>query len=103
MGVSFSERVRVAPDVLFRLVGEEGVLLNLQYRNVPGSEPRGDSNVERPWYAPARYRRPTTNCFRSTTWNPRSCARTSRNSSIQLLAQKLIEAGPRTEERRGAT
>jgi hypothetical protein len=29
MAVSFSERVRVAPDVLFRLVGEEGVLLNL--------------------------------------------------------------------------
>lgn len=25
----FSERVRVAPDVLFRLVGDEGVLLNL--------------------------------------------------------------------------
>src|SRR5260221_10239722 len=30
MAVSFSERVRMAPDVRFRLVGEEGVLLNLQ-------------------------------------------------------------------------
>jgi hypothetical protein len=29
MAVSFSECIRVAPDVLFRLVGEEGVLLNL--------------------------------------------------------------------------
>ena len=29
MAVSFSERVRIAPDVLFRLVGEDGVLLNL--------------------------------------------------------------------------
>ncbi len=29
MGVMFSERLRVAPNVLFRLVGEEGVLLNL--------------------------------------------------------------------------
>ena len=29
MAVSFSDRVRVAPDVLFRLAGEEAVLLNL--------------------------------------------------------------------------
>jgi hypothetical protein len=29
MAVSFSQRVRVAPDVLFRFVGEEGVLVNL--------------------------------------------------------------------------
>jgi hypothetical protein len=29
MTVSFSGRVSAAPDVLFRLVGEEGVLLNL--------------------------------------------------------------------------
>jgi hypothetical protein len=29
MAVMFSDEVRVAPDVLFRLVGEEGVLLNL--------------------------------------------------------------------------
>jgi hypothetical protein len=29
MAVPFSARVSVAPDVLFRLVGEEGVLLNL--------------------------------------------------------------------------
>jgi hypothetical protein len=29
MAVSFTERVRVAPDVLFRLLGEEAVLVNL--------------------------------------------------------------------------
>ena len=29
MAVMFSDEVRVAPDVLFRLVGDEGVLLNL--------------------------------------------------------------------------
>ena len=29
MSVPFSERVTIAPDVLFRLVGEEAVLLNL--------------------------------------------------------------------------
>ena len=29
MSVPFSERVTIAPDVLFRLVGDEAVLLNL--------------------------------------------------------------------------
>lgn len=29
MSYSFSARVRVAPDVMFRLVGDEGVLVNL--------------------------------------------------------------------------
>jgi Coenzyme PQQ synthesis protein D (PqqD) len=29
MSNSFSARVRVAPDVMFRLVGDEGVLVNL--------------------------------------------------------------------------
>jgi len=29
MSVSFSDRVRVAPDVLFRLLGDEAVLVNL--------------------------------------------------------------------------
>jgi hypothetical protein len=29
MTVAFAARVRVAPDVMFRLVGEEGVLVNL--------------------------------------------------------------------------
>jgi coenzyme PQQ synthesis protein D (PqqD) len=29
MSHSFSTRVRVAPDVMFRLVGDEGVLVNL--------------------------------------------------------------------------
>lgn len=30
MAVSLSDRVKAAPDVLFRLVGDEGVLLNLK-------------------------------------------------------------------------
>jgi hypothetical protein len=29
MSISFSSSVRVAPDVMFRLVGDEGVLVNL--------------------------------------------------------------------------
>lgn len=30
MAISFSDRVRVAPDVLFRLVSDEAVLVNLK-------------------------------------------------------------------------
>jgi hypothetical protein len=41
MAVSFSERVSVAPDVVFRLVGEEGVLLNLKTALYLGLNPVG--------------------------------------------------------------
>ena len=34
MSVSMSDRVKAAPDVLFRLVGDEGVLLNLRTQRV---------------------------------------------------------------------
>ena len=39
--VSFSERLTVAPDVLFRLVGDEGVLLNLNTTLYLGLNPVG--------------------------------------------------------------
>ena len=39
--VSFSERLTVAPDVLFRLVGDEGVLLNLNTTMYLGLNPVG--------------------------------------------------------------
>jgi hypothetical protein len=41
MAVSFSARVSVAPDVLFRLVGEEGVLVNLNTELYLGLNPVG--------------------------------------------------------------
>jgi hypothetical protein len=41
MAVPFSARVSVAPDVLFRLVGEEGVLLNLTTELYLGLNPVG--------------------------------------------------------------
>jgi hypothetical protein len=41
MAVSFTERVKVAPDVLFRLVGEEGVLVNLKTERYLGLNPVG--------------------------------------------------------------
>jgi len=41
MAVSFSERVSVAPDVVFRLLGDEGVLLNLNTALYLGLNPVG--------------------------------------------------------------
>jgi Coenzyme PQQ synthesis protein D (PqqD) len=41
MSVSSSERVNAAPDVLFRLVGDEGVLLNLRTQQYLGLNPVG--------------------------------------------------------------
>lgn len=38
---SFSSRVNVAPDVLFRIVGEEAVLLNLKTEMYLGLDPVG--------------------------------------------------------------
>ena len=47
MMISFSERLNVAPDVLFRLVGDEGVLLNLKTTLYLGLNPVGT----RMWHA----------------------------------------------------
>ena len=41
MAVSFAERVTVAPDVLFRLVGDEAVLVNLNTEVYLGLNPVG--------------------------------------------------------------
>jgi hypothetical protein len=41
MSVSMSDRVKAAPDVLFRLVGDEGVLLNLRTQRYLGLNPVG--------------------------------------------------------------
>ena len=41
MSVSSSERMKAAPDVLFRLVGDEGVLLNLRTQRYLGLNPVG--------------------------------------------------------------
>jgi hypothetical protein len=41
MAVSFSERIKVAPEVLFRVVGEEGVLVNLTTERYLGLDPVG--------------------------------------------------------------
>ena len=41
MSVSSSDRIKAAPDVLFRLVGDEGVLLNLRTQRYLGLNPVG--------------------------------------------------------------
>ena len=41
MAISFSERVTVVPDVLFRVVGDEGVLVNLNTNLYLGLNPMG--------------------------------------------------------------
>jgi len=41
MTVSISNRIKAAPDVLFRLVGDEGVLLNLRTQRYLGVNPVG--------------------------------------------------------------
>jgi hypothetical protein len=41
MSVSFSQRVTVAPDVLFRVVGDEAVLLNLKTEKYLGLDATG--------------------------------------------------------------
>ncbi|HEY1909794.1 MAG TPA: PqqD family protein [Vicinamibacterales bacterium] len=41
MAVAFGARVSVAPDVMFRLVGDEGVLVNLTTERYLGLNPVG--------------------------------------------------------------
>lgn len=41
MAVCFTDRVRVNPDVLFRLMGEEAVLVNLSTERYLGLDPVG--------------------------------------------------------------
>ncbi len=41
MGMSFADRVTVSPDVMFRMVGDEAVLLNLKTELYLGLDPVG--------------------------------------------------------------
>ncbi len=49
---SFSSRVTIAPDVLFRVVGEEAVLLNLKTEKYLGLDPIGTRMWDRLTQAP---------------------------------------------------
>jgi hypothetical protein len=94
--VSFSERLTVAPDVLFRLVGDEGVLLNLNTTMYLGLNPVGT----RMWNAltSAGSIQAAYDTLLAEYEVEPAQLRTDLEEFIQrLLGQKLIVAGPVTE------
>jgi len=94
--VSFSERLTVAPDVLFRLVGDEGVLLNLNTTMYLGLNPVGT----RMWNAltSASSIQAAYDTLLAEYEVEPAQLRTDLEEFIQrLLGQKLIVAGPVTE------
>jgi len=91
--VSFSERLTVAPDVLFRLVGDEGVLLNLNTTLYLGLNPVGT----RMWHAltSASSIQAAYNALLGEYEVEPAQLRADLEEFIQrLLGQKLIVAGP---------
>jgi Coenzyme PQQ synthesis protein D (PqqD) len=93
MTVSFAERVRVAPDVLFRLVGEEGVLLNLNTElylglNIVGT--RIWSVLNSASSVQAAY----DELVQEYDVDPAQLRADLEEFIDQLIGQKLIEAGP---------
>jgi len=94
--VSFSERLTVAPDVLFRLVGDEGVLLNLNTTMYLGLNPVGT----RMWNAltSASSIQAAYDTLLAEYEVEPAQLRTDLEEFIQrLLGQKLIVAAPVTE------
>ena len=91
--VSFSEHLTVAPDVLFRLVGDEGVLLNLNTTMYLGLNPVGT----RMWNAltSASSIQAAYNALLGEYEVEPAQLRADLEEFIQrLLGQKLIVAGP---------
>lgn len=96
MAVSFSERVSVAPDVLFRIVGEEGVLLNLTTELYLGLNPVGT----RMWsvLSGARSIQAAYDALLQEYEVEPLQLRADLEAFIdELLDQKLVEIGPRME------
>lgn len=96
MAVSFSERVSVAPDVLFRLVGDEGVLLNLDTTLYLGLNPVGTrmwSVLSSAGSIQAAY----DELLKEYEVEPAQLRADLEEFIDQLLGQKLIVAGPARE------
>jgi hypothetical protein len=96
MAVSFSDRVRVAPDVLFRLAGEEAVLLNLNTERYLGLNLMGT----RMWNvlsSAGSIQAAYDELLREYEVEPAQLRADLEEFIDQLLGQKLIEAGPATE------
>ena len=96
MAVSFSDRVQVAPDVLFRLAGEEAVLLNLNTERYLGLNLVGT----RMWSvlsSASSIQAAYDELLREYEVEPAQLRADLEEFIDQLLGQKLIEAGPATE------
>jgi Coenzyme PQQ synthesis protein D (PqqD) len=94
--VSFSERLIVAPDVLFRLVGDEGVLLNLNTTLYLGLNPVGT----RMWNAlisASSIQAAYDTLLAEYEVEPAQLRADLEEFIQRLLGQKLIVAGPVVE------
>jgi len=94
--VSFSERLTVAPDVLFRLVGDEGVLLNLNTTLYLGLNPVGT----RMWNAlisASSIQAAYDTLLAEYEVEPAQLRADLEEFIQRLLGQKLIVAGPVVE------
>ncbi len=101
MAVSFSERVSIAPDVLFRLVGDEGVLLNLNTALYLGLNPVGTrmwSVLSTASSIQAAY----DELLQEYEVGPAQLRADLEEFIDQLLGQKLIVASPMSESREQA-
>lgn len=96
MAVSFTERVSVAPDVLFRLVGDEGVLVNLKTERYLGLNPVGT----RMWHvlgSAGSIQAAYDALLQEYEVEPAQLRTDLEEFIDQLLAQKLIATGPPAE------
>jgi hypothetical protein len=96
MAVSFSDRVRVAPDVLFRLAGDEAVLLNLNTEQYLGLNLVGT----RMWTvlsSAGSIQAAYDALLQEYEVEPAQLRADLQEFIDQLLQQKLIETGPATE------
>lgn len=97
MAISFSERVTVAPDVLFRVVGDEGVLVNLNTQLYLGLNPVGT----RMWSllsSASSIQAAYDELLREYEVQPAQLRSDLEEFIDQLLRQMLIEASPVIEE-----
>jgi hypothetical protein len=97
MAVSFTERVRVVPDVLFRLLGEEAVLANLntgQYLGLNLVGTRMWSVLTSATSIQAAYEE----LLQEYEVESAQLRADLGEFIDQLLGQKLIEAGPVAED-----
>jgi coenzyme PQQ synthesis protein D (PqqD) len=97
MAVVFSERVRAAPDVLFRVVDEEAVLLNLNTVLYLGLNPVGT----RMWNvltSASSIQAAYDELVQEYEVEPAQLRADLAEFIEQLLDQKLIQASPATDE-----